>query len=363
MKKILSLLLIVIFSTVSGCKNSNLTQDSQDISSFTKTKPVLSSNDISNTEGSFEIHYIDVGQADCTLVLCNGQTMLIDGGNVEDSNLVAAYLKKINIEYLNYIICSHAHEDHVGGLSGALSVTKAGYVYAPVTELNTKAYKNFKEKVKKQNLQIINPTHGSEILLGSSLVQFLGPISENTDNINNTSIVLKITYGNTSFLFMGDAEYEEEQDIIKAGYNLNATVLKTGHHGSNSSTSYRFLRDVMPQYAIISVGKENIYGHPDEEVLSRFNDSGTTIYRTDFHGDIIVTSNGYNINVMPEHNKKNVSTTQIENINKIYIGNKKTKKFHNSHCHSLPKEKNRIYFNYRTEALENGYSSCNNCNP
>lgn len=246
---------------------------------------------------NFEVHFIDVGQADSALIECDGETMMIDGGNVADSNVVAAYLKKEDITELNYVVCSHAHEDHVGGLSGALSVTKADNIYAPKTEANTKAYKNFKKKAKEQNVEIKHPNVGDEIQLGSSTVEFLGPVDENGKDLNSTSIVLKITYGNTSFLFTGDAESDEEEEILNSGADLKSTVLKVGHHGSRTSTSYPFLREVMPQYAVISVEKGNSYGHPNEETLSKLSDAGVEVYRTDESGDIVMTSDGNNISI------------------------------------------------------------------
>ena len=247
---------------------------------------------------NFEEHFIDVGQADSALIECDGETMMIDGGNVADSNVVAAYLKKEDVTELNYVVCSHAHEDHVGGLSGALSVTKADNIYAPKTKANTKAYKNFKKKAEEQNVEIKHPNVGDEIQLGSSTVEFLGPVDENGKDLNSTSIVLKITYGNTSFLFTGDAESDEEEEILNSGADLKSTVLKVGHHGSRTSTSYPFLREVMPQYAVISVEKGNSYGHPNEDTLSKLSDAGVEVYRTDESGDIVMTSDGNSINIV-----------------------------------------------------------------
>lgn len=247
---------------------------------------------------NFEVHFIDVGQADSALIECDGETMMIDGGNVADSNVVAPYLKKEDVTELNYVVCSHAHEDHVGGLSGALSVTKADNIYAPKTKANTKAYKNFKKKAEEQNVEIKHPNVGDEIQLGSSTVEFLGPVDENGKDLNSTSIVLKITYGNTSFLFTGDAESDEEEEILNSGADLKSTVLKVGHHGSRTSTSYPFLREVMPQYAVISVEKGNSYGHPNEDTLSKLSDAGVEVYRTDESGDIVMTSDGNSINIV-----------------------------------------------------------------
>ena len=258
-------------------------------------------NDLPVPNGSsFAVHYIDVGQADSALVLCDDKAMLIDGGNVADSSLLVSYLKKMNIDYLDYVICTHAHEDHVGGLAGALSFADAGRVFAPESESDSKAYLNFKKKVAAQGLEVEHPIDGDEFYLGSSLVQVLGPIYEDEDDLNNTSIVLKVIYGKTSFLFTGDAERDEEHDIIDEGYDLSATVLKVGHHGSETSSSYRFLREVMPKYAIISVEKNNSYGHPHAEPLSRLKDVGAKIYRTDKHGDIIAESDGITVKIYTE---------------------------------------------------------------
>lgn len=248
----------------------------------------------------FAVHYIDVGQADAALVVCDDEAMMIDGGNVDDSSLIAAYLKEQGIDELEYVVCTHAHEDHVGGLSAALSVAKADNVYAPHTEANTKAYKNFKKKVAEQGLEIQHPALGDMLSLGDADIEFLGPVSEKTDDLNNTSIVLKITYGDTSFLFMGDAEKEEERDIIDSGADVFSTVLKAGHHGSNSSSTYSFLREVMPVYAVISVGADNSYGHPSDKVLSRLRDAGTEVFRTDESGHIVMGSDGKNIKIITE---------------------------------------------------------------
>lgn len=248
----------------------------------------------------FEVNYIDVGQADSALVICDGKAMMIDGGNVADSQLIASYLKDKDIDELEYVVCTHAHEDHVGGLAAALSVVDAEHIYAPKKEADTKAYKNFVKKVQEQNAEIEHPKTGDYVSLGSSTVEFLAPIDEKGKDTNNTSIVLKITYGDTSFLFTGDAEREEEEEILASGADLKSTVLKTGHHGSNTSTSYPFLREVMPQYAIISCGKDNSYGHPHEETLSKFSDAGVEVLRTDESGHIVIKSDGKTLTFVTE---------------------------------------------------------------
>lgn len=346
-------------------------------SAYTTATPIIVQNQNKPTEESstFTIHYLDVGQGDAALILCDGKSMLVDGGGAYASDIIYTCLKKQGITHLDCIVCSHADEDHVGGLSGALSAVSASAVYAPETEADTKAYQNFKKKVQEQGLEIQHPKHGSSFTLGSSTVEVLGPISENTSERNNTSIVLKVRYGETSFLFTGDAEFDEEHDILEQGYDLSADVLKVSHHGSAGATSYRFLREVLPDYAVISVDKDNAYGHPTEEVLSKLRDADVQVYRTDLQGDIIATSDGKNVTITPSKNadmdtltieKPAVSMPQTgenQSSTERYIGNQNSKKFHLPTCHTLPAEHNRVYFSTRDEAIQEGYTPCQNCSP
>jgi competence protein ComEC len=235
-----------------------------------------------------------VGQADAALVLCDGEAMMIDGGNAADSNVIYTYLRNLGIDHLNYIICTHGHEDHVGGLAGALNYATVDHALCSVESYDSKAFSNFVTYLDEQNVEIEIPSAGDTFTLGSAVVTVIGPISESSEQ-NNNSLVLRIVYGETSFLFTGDAEREEEQEILNTGYELASTVLKVGHHGSDTSTTYPFLREVAPQYAVISVGAKNSYGHPSEDTLSRLRDADVTVYRTDMQGDIICTSDGTSV--------------------------------------------------------------------
>lgn len=252
-------------------------------------------------DSSFAVHFLDVGQADAALVLCDGQSMLIDGGNSEDSDLIYAYLEDHGISYLDYIVATHGHEDHVGGLSGALNYATVGTAYCSVTEYNSEAFSDFLKYLGEQNVSITVPSVGETFELGSASVTILGPVYE-SDDPNNTSVVLRIVYGDTSFLFAGDAEREEEQDILDAGYELKSTVLKVGHHGSENSTTYPFLYEVEPEYAVLSVGENNNYGHPTEETLSRLRDADVSVYRTDMQGTVVCTSDGQDVTFAVERN-------------------------------------------------------------
>ena len=249
----------------------------------------------------FAVYFIDVGQADGALVVCDGKTMLIDGGNAEDSDLIYSFLKSHDISYLDYIVATHAHEDHVGGLAGALNYAKAGIALCPVTGYDSRPFNNFVKYLDRQGVPITVPQAGETFELGGADVRIVGPTRQ-YDEPNNMSIVLKITYGETSFLFTGDAEREEEQDILEEGYDISATVLKVGHHGSETSTTYPFLREIMPTYAVISCGEGNNYGHPHDNTLSRLRDADVILYRTDMQGTIACVSNGTTVSFTVERN-------------------------------------------------------------
>ena len=241
-------------------------------------------------ESSFQVYFIDVGQADAALIICDDKTMLIDGGNAADSNLMYSFLQNKGITKLDYVIGTHAHEDHIGGLTGALNYAKVDKVYCAATSYNTNAFKNFANAVKKQGKAIVVPSVGLQFNLGSASCTVLAV--NTTSDINNTSIVLRIVYGQTSFLFTGDAEKEVEQSMLDRGVTLKSTVLKVGHHGSYTSSSYQFLRAVQAEYAVISCGQGNDYGHPHDQVLSRLKNADLTLFRTDLQGDIMCTSDG-----------------------------------------------------------------------
>ncbi|MGM9550542.1 MAG: ComEC/Rec2 family competence protein [Faecousia sp.] len=308
------------------------------------------------------VYFIDVGQADCALLECGGEYMLIDGGNRDDGQLVVSYLEQQGVETLSCVVCTHAHEDHVGGLPSVLAVYPTQAVYAPTRTYASKVFDDFVYYTDQQRLEITIPSPGDAWSLGEANVTVLGPVKSYAET-NDTSIVLKVEYGETAFLFTGDMETTAENDMLDywgGRMAWNADVLKVGHHGSNTSTGYRFLNEVDPDYAVISVGTGNTYGHPHEEPLSRLNQAGVTILRTDNLGTVIARTDGKAVTLTWDNQSANPENAQPAEETR-FIGNVSSHKFHSPGCANLPAEKNQIIFDSYQEAIDAGYTPCGSC--
>ena len=225
--------------------------------------------------------------------------MLVDGGNKADGSLIVSYLKKQDVSHIDFVINTHPHEDHVGGLAGVMAAFQVDNAYSCTEDYDSDAFQDYKKYTEKAGLVIQVPCQGYIWELGDANITLVSTGIVDGGG-NNTSLVLRVVHGQNSFLLMGDAEIEEEQSILNSCQDISATVLKVGHHGSDSATGYRLLREVMPQYAVISVGADNAYGHPTDSTLSKLRDCGAEIFRTDIEGNILVTSNGAVIDVQTE---------------------------------------------------------------
>lgn len=329
-------------------------------------------------QDSLVVHYLDVGQGDAILLVDRDDTMLIDGGNPENGKAIAYYLKNLGITQLDYVVSTHNHNDHAGGLADVVTNVDVLNLYVTHSE-QTEASRNLTETANNRKVPISTPSPGTTLTLGGSTIDFLGPLSVHED-VNNDSLVLKVTHGQHRFLFTGDMANPAEKELLSQNLDLEADVLKVGHHGSSTSTGYMFLRAVNPRYSVISSGADNDYGHPHEETLSRLNDIGSTIFRTDLLGTVIATSQGNQLTF----NKTGITPTQeyqvvdnglvsipnqeTQEINSdpvfaTYIGNKNSKIYHLPTCSSLPKESNRVFFSSFEEAIKQGYTPCGVCNP
>ena len=310
---------------------------------------------------SLIIHYIDVGQADCILLENEGRFLLIDGGNREDSQLVVSYLEQQGVQALDAVVCTHAHEDHVGGLPSVLAVYPTAAVYAPTKTYSSNIFDKFVYYTDQQGLEITIPQPGDSFTLGNVDLTILGPVKSYPDP-NNTSIVIMAEFGSTRFLFTGDMEKEAENDMLDywdEQYNWNCDVLKSGHHGSSTSSSYRLIYEADPEYIVISVGKDNSYGHPHRETIALYKDAGIPAFRTDELGHVIVTSDGSTVSMTWE--KQNAQPEDVEAADISYIGNKNSKKLHISTCSGLPKAENQVTFDSYEEAIDAGYTPCSSC--
>lgn len=348
--------------------------------------------------GDLKVHYINIGQGDAIFIeLPNGENALIDGGPRSSEQTLLNYLSKQSIEKIDYLVATHPHEDHIGGLAGVIKKYDIGKIYMPDVTHTTKTFENLLLAIQSKGYKITKAKAGDFIIDKEGLsIRILAPEENKSgNNLNDYSVVLKLDYKNNSFLFTGDAESESEGIMISRGYDLKADVLKVGHHGSTTSTTNEFLNKVDPKYAVISSGKDNRYGHPHNEIINKLNNKNIKIYRTDLDGTIIATSDGENItfNKKPteksnsssgqtnsntqakapannntetnkpveskEAEKESVKTPATDNVEEVYITSTGSK-YHRDSCRTLKKSKIPISLK---EAKNQGYEACKICNP
>lgn len=348
------------------------------------------------TPQKMEVHYINVGQGDSTLIKCGNQAALIDAGDDSKGTLIQNYLKKQGIKKLDYLILTHPDTDHIGGAPVIITKFDIDKVFVSNYEKDNKAYQKLIQALDNKRLKCSTPEAGTGYPLGTATLTILAPNDE-YDNPNDSSIALMVQNGSNKFLFSGDAGEDAEADILSNKMDVSADVYKAGHHGSKFSTTQDFFNAVSPTYAVISCGEGNAYGHPHAETLNTFRMNGVDVYRTDEDGTIIATSDGEDIifNVPPSESwkageyagslaeaaqpkaqqpaqeKEVVSdpapVIEEPELNGItYVLNNNTKKFHNPDCGSVDtiKSKNREdTTKTRDEIIGAGYVPCKKCNP
>jgi len=315
---------------------------------------------------------------------------MIDAGGNGNERFIINYLAKIGAGRIDYLFFTHPHEDHIGSLDAVIKVIDIGKLYMPKAANDTKAYGDVLSAIKQKNLDIINPKAGDIIISDAAnhiYLSVMAPAKAEYVNLNNYSIILKLAYAGTSFLFNGDAEDILEYEMIDSGLDIDVDVVKIGHHGSDTSTSEAFLTAASPQYAVISVGENNIYGLPSQSIIDKINKAGIKILRTDELGTIIASSDGKSIWFEHENKAPDIAVAEVATDSKIsakaeiatdskesakteqhtgdetFIGNKNSKIFHTEYCHTLPKKSNQVIFGDRDAAIKAGYRPCKNCNP
>lgn len=357
---------------------------------------------------TLEVHYIDVGQGDSILIRQGDQSMLIDAGNNNKGTTVWSYLLHQNVDHLTYAIGTHPDADHIGGMDVVLYKIDCDTVMLPACASDTKTYEELIQTIGQREQTVVTPKQGQIYTLGKASFQILTDTDKNYgDNTNDYSLAFRLTFGDTSFLFTGDAEKEAEQDMLASGLTLQSDVYKAAHHGAETANTEAFLTAVNPTYCVISCGEGNSYGHPRAAVLNSLRTMGVKVFRTDEQGTIVATSDGSTItwNTSPSEswqageptgsaeNKKNADSAAYEGTSEYvrnattddtdnaqvfnetgngavtqdeYILNANTKKFHRPTCASVKRmsETNKVVSTQSREALiEQGYEPCKNCNP
>ena len=340
----------------------------------------------SASSGNLTAHFLDVGQGDSILLQFNGKNVLIDGGTQEMGPRVETYLRNHGVSSLDLLVATHPHEDHIGGLVTILNDFPVKQVLDSGQPHSSQVYETFLTLIDQKNIPYNVAQRGQKINLDKDLIidVLSPPTTLFSGDLNQNSIVLKITYGKVSFLLMGDAGTEAESSLISSSYDLKSDILKVGHHGSSSATSTAFLNDVKPAISIIEVGAGNDYGHPTQQTLNALQDVGATIYRTDTSGNIIITTDGLTYSTTTQKPSGNTDSTISQTrtatdvaqasgpittpstvSGEAFVGSSKSDKYHYPSCSAAQKIKpaNLITFSSSEEARAQGYSPCGICHP
>lgn len=308
------------------------------------------------------VDYIDVGQGHAALIESEGDFMLIDAGPAAAAETLLSWLHTRGVSRLSYLIATHPHEDHIGGVAGVLKAIPVEQVIMPDKETSTRTFETMIDLLLENQIPVRRPVPGDTYPLGNSAFTILAPRGSDYKDLNDYSVVAKLVYGTTSFLFTGDATKVSEKEMLDANVNLQSTVLLVGHHGSAGSTSPAFLSAVSPKFAVISAGRNNMYGHPTAKVIHALEKQNILIYRTDLQGTITALSDGTQVSFLPVISWETPAAS-IQPI--VYIGNRSSKVFHYNWCSGVQqmKEDNKTVFYTKAACQEAGYSPCKQCKP
>lgn len=326
------------------------------------------------------LYILDVGQGSCALVELDGSYMIIDGGNSDKSSFVVSYLKKKDIDEFEYVIATHYDSDHISGLIGVMNVFDVKTLFAPDYTTDSKTYSSFMSMAKKQGFEIEMPDVGETYSFGEAYFTVICPNGDEYSEENDYSIGIKFCYGDNSFIIAGDATSDSEAEMVRSGIDLAADIYVVNHHGSKYSSSASFVNAISPDYAVISVGEDNSYGHPSETVILRLEKSGASVLRTDESGTITFTLDGEEITCSTENesDEKNAYGSSDDSDGSddaddsddgladdvTYIINANSKKIHKTTCRAVSKMSgsNKIYYTGTLqEALDEGYEKCGIC--
>ena len=319
-------------------------------------------------QNGLQVHFIDVGQGDSILIRQKDHSMLVDAGENDQGDVVVSYLKSQGIDQLDYVIGTHPHSDHIGGLDDVIQSFEVDRVFLPPIEHTTATFEEVLDAIEVKDLSLTLPQVGDVWELGEASFTILAPNKDYGDDLNNWSIGIRVEYGDNHFVLCGDAEAQAEADICANGLPLGADVLKAGHHGSSTSTSDLFLDQVAPSWVVIQCGKDNSYGHPHKETLEKLKGRGIGVLRTDLEGTLIAASDGEEISwykaeggfLSPSAGESPAAREET------YILNTNTKKFHRPDCSSVSQmqaENRREYTGSREALMDDGYSPCGQCKP
>ena len=308
-------------------------------------------------EGKLAVHFIDVDQGDSILAESDGRYLLIDAGENDQGDKVVVYLQQLGIDTLDYVIGTHPHSDHIGGLDDVIHNFTIGEMILPPVTHTTKTYEEVLDAAKDQGLSVTTPEVGKVYQLGSASFEIIAPNRDYGDDLNNWSVGIKLTNGENSFVMCGDAEAEAESDICDNGIDISADVLKLGHHGSSTSSSDIFLDQVNPEYAVVSCGLGNSYGHPHKETMDKMAEREISVFRTDEQGTVVAVSDGESITWSAS------APAETEKTGITYVLNTRNKKFHRLSCSSLPTNNREDTDMSREEIISQGYEPCKICNP